>query len=219
MLVTEAPQFKIQDCDSNLGTGIPPTSQWHLALTGSDSQYLALDDIEIDPTLSNVLIRLRYIFHFERISSLTNTDIHDLTCYVLHKLLSPDSPKQSDISECFRYSITIYMLSIHGTTYYSHDEFANNIILRLRSHLEPLLLTKYLHNSAGVWIITVGLAATVGTLHRKWFISQACAIAVALGLQAWEDVLVRLDTVFWTRYQQEELVQHKWEQIFTVLAD
>lgn len=224
MLVTEAPQFEIQD-DSGLGTGIASSSQWQLALTGPDPLDLTIDDIEIDPTISNILIRLRNIFHHERVSTLTNTDLHDLTCFVLHKLLllsplSSDNPKQSAVSECFRYAIALYMLTIHGTTYYSHEFLANNMIRQLKGHLEPLLLTDYMRSSVGVWILSVGLAATVGTPHRKWFISQACTAAMALGLQTWEEVLVRLETVFWTRaQQQEDGVRHKWEEILKVLSD
>lgn len=223
MLVTEAPQFEIQD-DSGLGIGIASSSQWQLALTGPGPHDLTIDDIEIDPTIGNILTRLRNIFHHERISALTNTDLHDLTCFVLHKLLllsplSSDNPKKSAVSECSRYAIALFMLTIHGTTYYSHDALANNMILRLKGYLEPLLLTDYMRSSIGVWILSVGLASAMGTPHRKWFISQACTVAMVLGLQTWEDVLVRLETVFWTRAPHEDRVRHKWEEILKVLSD
>lgn len=223
MLVTESPQFEIQD-DSGTGTGIASSLQWQLALTGPNPHDLTIDDIEIDPTIGNILTRLRNIFHHERISNLTNTDLHDLTCFVLHKLLllsplSSDNPKQSAVSECFRYAIALYMLTIHGTTYYSHDFLANNMILQLKGHIEPLLQTDYMRSSVGVWILSVGLAATVGTPHRKWFISQACTEAMVLGLQTWEDALVHLETVFWTRVPQEDRIRHKWEEILKVLSD
>ncbi|CRG88146.1 hypothetical protein PISL3812_05173 [Talaromyces islandicus] len=223
LLVTEAPQFEIQD-DSGLGTGIASSSQWHLAVTGPDPHDLTIDDIQIDPTIGDILTRLRNIFHHERISTLTNTDLHDLTCFVLHKLLllpplSSDNPTQSAVSECFRYAIALYMLTIHGTTYYSHEFLANNMILQLKAHLEPLLLTEYMQSSVGVWILSVGLAASMGTPHRKWFVSHACTAAMVLDLQTWEDVLVRLETILWTKVQQEDCARHKWEEILKVLSD
>jgi hypothetical protein len=222
MLVTVAPQFEAQD-DSGHGTGIAPIPQWQLALAGPVPQQLTFDNIEIDHTINNILVRLRNIFHHERISSLTSTDLHDLVCFVLHKLLlllplSPENPEQSAVFECFRYAIALYLLTIHGTTYYSHDDLANSMILQLKSHLETLLLTNYIHSSAGIWLLSVGLAATVGTPNRKWFISQACTAATVLGLNTWEEVLVRLETIFWIP-QQDEPVQQKWEVIFKLLSD
>ncbi|KAH8690744.1 hypothetical protein BGW36DRAFT_432534 [Talaromyces proteolyticus] len=223
MLVTEAPQFQIQD-DSGLGNGIAPTPQWRLALTGSDLQHLSLHDLKIDPTISNALVRLRTIFRHERVSHMTSTDLHDLACFVLHKLLllsplSSEIPEQSAVSECMRYAIALYMLSIHGTTYYSHDNLANDMILKLKRHIEALVGTDYMNSSAGIWVLSVGLVATTGTPYRKWFIAQTCTVAMALGLHTWEEVLVRLETVFWTRTQQEELVRRKWEEIFKLLTD
>jgi hypothetical protein len=87
------------------------------------------------------------------------------------------------------------MLIIHGTTYYSHTDLADTIILQLKSHLKALARTSHIHGSLGIWVLSVGLEATIGTKHHQWFMDQACTTTKALGLDKWEDVLVRLEGI------------------------
>ncbi|KAF4974219.1 hypothetical protein FZEAL_8857 [Fusarium zealandicum] len=106
MLVTGVPQFPLQD-DFGYGDGIAPIPQWSLASTGLNPQDTTLDGTDIDPALGDIFSRLRSIFHQPGASQLTDTELHDLTCFVVHKLLllppvSPMESRQSAISECLR---------------------------------------------------------------------------------------------------------------------
>lgn len=222
MLVMEAPQFQTQD-DSGLGSGLGPILQWQLASTGTDSQDRTLDDLDVDPAIGNILIRLRRIFRQPWDSRLTNTELHDLTCFVVHRLLllplaSAANPERSAVSECLRYAMALYMLILHGTTYYSHLNLANTIMSQLKLHLEGLAQTKHIYAPLGIWVLSVGMATTIGTTDRQWLMDRAFAATTALGLCVWDDVLVRLKSILWMGTQQEELFQQKWEEIFKALA-
>jgi hypothetical protein len=223
MLVMETPQFPTQD-DSGFGSGIGSIPQWQLASMTPDSQAKTLDDLDVDPDISNVLLRLRSIFHQPWLSCLSNTELHDLTCFVVHRLLllpplSLANAKRAAISECLRYAMALYMLIIHGTTYYSHANLANTIILQLQCHLDALAQTDYIHGPLEIWILSVGMVVTIGNgCHR--FTDQACAAAIALRLLTWEDVFVHLESILWLRTQQgEELFRARWEEIFKAAAE
>ncbi|KAF7555152.1 hypothetical protein G7Z17_g2349 [Cylindrodendrum hubeiense] len=216
MLVTGTPQFQTQD-DFGFGTGISPILQWHLASTPPEKPF---DDPNIDPSIIDISTRLRNIFHQPHLSRLTNTELHDLTCFVVHKLLllpplSPDVSKGSAISECLRYSMALYMLSIHGTTYYSHMALAGAMVFQLKSHLTVLAETDYIYGPLGIWVLSIGMAATVGTRDYQSFKEHASTAAVTLGLRRWEDILSCLESILWMRTQQDELFRQGWEEILT----
>ncbi|TVY89827.1 hypothetical protein LAWI1_G005890 [Lachnellula willkommii] len=218
MLVTGAPQFQTQD-DFGFGSGIGSIPQWQLA--GLDSENMALADLDVDPAMSNIISRLRIIFHEPRFSRLTSTELHDLTCYVSHKLLllpplSPANPIRSAISECLRYALALYMLILHGTTYYSHADLASTIMIYLKTHLEALARMNYVHGPLGTWAISMGMVAGVGTKDHQWFMDQARMAKIAFGLQTWEDVLVSLENILWIRTEQPELFRQKWREILKV---
>lgn len=223
MLVMEAPQFPIKD-DSGHGDGISAIPQWQLASTDGETQDANLK-LNITPTMSNILSRLRNIFHHAWHSSLTNTQLHDLTCFVMHKLLllppfldADANQVQSAASESLRYATALYMLILHGTTYYSHVGLANAITLQLKCHLAALLRYDHIHDPLGIWVISVGLVATVGTRNHEWFTDQASVAAAALGLKTWEDVLTHLQSILWVRVPQEELFRQEWEEVFKMAA-
>ncbi|TVY14005.1 hypothetical protein LARI1_G008087 [Lachnellula arida] len=218
MLVTGAPQFQTRD-DFGFGSGIGSIPQWQLA--GLDSEHMALDDLDVDPAMSNIISRLRIIFHEPRLSRLTSTELHDLTCYVSHKLLllpplSSANPMRSAISECLRYALALYMLILHGTTYYSHADLASTIMIYLKTHLEALARMNYVHGPLGTWAISMGMVAGVGTKDHQWFMDQARMAKIAFGLQTWEDVLVSLENILWMRTEQLELFRQKWREILKV---
>ncbi|KAL7947013.1 hypothetical protein V8C42DRAFT_299530 [Trichoderma barbatum] len=226
MLVMEAPQFPIKD-DSGHGDGIGAIPQWQLASTDAETQDASLDKLNITAAMSNILSRLRSIFHHSWHSSLTNTQLHDLTCFVVHKLLllppfmdanANANPLQSTASECLRYATALYMLILHGTTYYSHVGLANAIILQLKCHLAALLRTDHIRDPLEIWAISVGMVATVGTGNHEWFTEQARVAAAALSLNSWEDVLTHLQSILWVRVPQEELFGQIWEQVFKMAA-
>jgi hypothetical protein len=187
-------------------SSIRPILQGRLAsiATSPDSQLRTLGDLDVDPALSNILAHLRDIFHQPRFSRLSSTELHDLTCFVMHRLLllpppSPANSKRSATSECLRYGLVMYMLIIHGTTYYSHADFANAIMLQLKAHLPALAQINYGHSPLRLWILSIGMAATISTKDQQWFTDQAHMAAMALNLGTWEDVIVQLENILWIR--------------------
>ncbi|ETS74551.1 hypothetical protein PFICI_13035 [Pestalotiopsis fici W106-1] len=224
LIVTGAPQFLTQDDESGGAEGIGSIPQWRLASAFSDLPNRFLDNEDLDPTLRSIMRRLHTIFHQPRqMCPLTNLELHDLTCFVIHRLLLlPDfigqDSKQSVTSECLRYALVLYLLIIHGTTYYSHHDLSNNLLLRLKGHLEALGKMEDTHGPLGLWIISVGMIASTNTAYRQWFTAQACIYAEALNLQTWADVLLRLDQILWIQSPQESLFRQKWQEIMKVMA-
>lgn len=221
-MVTGAPQFQTQD-DFGSGDGIDSILQWQLASMAPDVQEGTLDDLDIDPLVRNILVRLRSIFHQPQISCLTTTELHDLTCFVVHKLLllpprSPSHPRQLSTSECLRYTLVLYMLTIHGTTYYSHHHLVNTILLQLKGYYVALNHANYSHGSLEIWVSSVGMLVSTSTTDYQWFTDQAYAAAVALSLHTWEDVLTHLQSVLWMGTQQEGALREKWEEIISKIC-
>ncbi|KAL6859516.1 hypothetical protein J3F83DRAFT_749255 [Trichoderma novae-zelandiae] len=235
MLVMQAPQFPTKD-DAGCGNGISAIPQWQLASADAETRDEILGSLNITPAMSNVLSRLRGIFHHSWHSGLTNTQLHDLTCFVVHRLLllppftdtntgadAHANPVQPAASECLRYATALYMLIIHGTTYYSHVGFANAIILRLRYHLAALQAaaaastTDHVTGPLEIWALSVGMVATAGngpSRDHEWFADQARASAAALGVSKWDDVVSHLQAILWARMPQEELFRQEWERAF-----
>ncbi|KAF8853142.1 hypothetical protein BDZ45DRAFT_598946 [Acephala macrosclerotiorum] len=220
MLVTGSPQFQTQD-DSGFGSGVGPILQWQLASTNPAPRENSLGDLDLDPVMSNILTRLRNIFHDPRLSQLTNTELHDLTCFVVHRLLllppfSPADPKRSATSECLRFALALYTLIVHGTTYYSHADLANRIMAQLETSFKALAWTDFVPDSLSLWVLSVRMEASNGTGDDQWFIDQACTATVALSLHKWEDVLIRLKSILWIR-PQGELFRQRWEEVLIAM--
>lgn len=223
MLVTTTPQFEAQN-DLGEGTGIVPTLQWQLASTIIDSPGLDAELADIEPEISIIFARLRSILHRSELSDLTSTDLHDLTCYVIHRLLlaapsSPESSKQPALSESLRLAMVLFMLDIHGTTYYSHDNLSNAVSLKLRRQLAKLKQLDYVHKSTGLWIISVGLTASPNNLSRQDLIAHASSAATSLDLHTWEDVAAHLESVLWVNTPQADIVRQMWNAILKVGAN
>jgi hypothetical protein len=223
MLVMGTPQFPTQD-DFGIGLGMSPISQWQIAPMSPSFQNQPLEGLDLDPGIGNILARLRSIFHEPQFSVSTSTELHDLTCFVMHRLLllppiSTSNPQQHAVSECLRYSMALYMLIIHGTTYYSHENLAHSLGLQLQGHLTTLAQAGYSHDRVGVWLLSVGMVATINTMENKWFRSQALAAALHLNLRTWNDVLVRLESILWTKAQHVEgLFQQAWKETLGAVA-
>lgn len=223
MLVMGTPQFPAKD-DFGHGDGISPIPQWQLASTEAESSRGIFDDLDINPALGSVLSRLKTIFQDPRHSNLTNTALHDLTCYVIHRLLLlppliDGNPMRSAASECLRYAAALYMLIIHGTTYYSHAGLAHIIILQLRYHLMVLAGTSYMHEPHVIWALSVGMVSTIGGESHQWFLNETSAAAETLDLKTWEDVLIRLQRILWIRIPQEQLFHQVWNQVFEAVIE
>ncbi|KAJ6438169.1 C6 zinc finger domain-containing protein [Purpureocillium lavendulum] len=216
LLVMGAPQFLVQD-DDGLGDGISPIPQWHLAPTAAGFDEYIFGDQAIDFDVADILKRLRHILQPSGPCRPTNADLHDLTCFVVHKLLllpasSAAGPTRSATSECLRYATVLYMLVIHGTTYYAHIHLALNVLHQLRKQVEALGGTTSLHRLVGLWAVSAGMAVAAETDGSRWFMEQGRDLARASGLATWDDVLVQLRAVVWSE-AHEPLFCRLWTSL------
>ncbi|EGY18141.1 C6 zinc finger domain-containing protein [Verticillium dahliae VdLs.17] len=183
MLIMGHPQFETQD-DAGIGDGIPPIPEWQLEPVGLDDGHVDLAPYEIDYAVSNVVGRLRSVFRQAEQVHFSTTRLHDLTCFVVHRLLrtSPDPPMSapSPMSQCLRYATALYMFIIQGPTYYPHTVIMGDVIRKLIENREQLDPSPF-----DIWIFTIGLAASVGTAQYQWFLERARAAATSLQLREW----------------------------------
>lgn len=222
MLVTGAPQFATQDDDGH-GDGVDPIAQWRMAsLNVSDAPGMAFTDLDLDPVMNNILTRLRSIFYQ---GALSTTELHDLTCFVVHKLLLlppflPANTPRSLVSECFRYAMVLYMLVIHGTTYYPNEHLMTKILIKLKEHFTALVSKDDRdHSALKFWILLVSMVAASWTPACDLFMSQAHEAAQNMGIESWDDVVDRLESVLWLRSQQDELFRRSWDRVRDMPSD
>ncbi|OJJ42461.1 hypothetical protein ASPZODRAFT_137272 [Penicilliopsis zonata CBS 506.65] len=198
MLVMGHPQFETQD-DAGMGDGIPPIPEWMDPQQDEDEILVG-----IDSEVRNVFIRLRGVFHRARTRPLPSTRLHDLVCFIIHRLLSLDLPSSSSssdnpslsnrLSNCLRHAIILYMFLIHGTTYFSHAVIMNTILTRFMQDLaqiESSLISHSLH----VWLCGIGMVASTGTPYHTWFMDRARDTALSLQLTCADDALGHIQSV------------------------
>jgi hypothetical protein len=184
-----------------------------------DPNLFDFDTLVFDPNVANIVNRLRSVFGDSTSHApviLSATDLHDLTCFALHRLLSlpPFTDAQSsNTSECLRHAVAAYMFIVHGATYYSHIHILNALIIQLQFHLESLLSFGEHQDSLLLWYVSVGAVASTGTNESHWFRGKAVALSVALGLQCWDDVKTHLKRVLWLEARSQVLFQQVWEGI------
>ncbi|EFY87877.1 hypothetical protein MAC_06125 [Metarhizium acridum CQMa 102] len=217
MLVTCQPQFGIHDHVG--GDGILSGLQWQLASAHLDSNSIRLYHEEIDPNVRDALACLRYIFHQGKI---TTTELHDLTCFVIHKLLSLQQPPSDGssnhhnaVSESLRHALVLYLLIIHGTTYYSHLHMSTLLAKRLRGHLQYLPARGGILDSLKIWAISIGMVSSFDPIDRAWFASEARSAQASLGLNCWDDVVTHLEHVLWFKTQQDNVFWSEWRPILS----
>lgn len=213
MLVIGHPQFRAQD-DDGIGDGIPPIPEWQLDADGDDRDIRQLTGADIDSDVQNVFSRLRNIFRRAQKIPLPPTRLHDLICFVLHRLLQPSEviSGQSPATECVRYAIVLYLFIIQGPTYYSHAVLFNNIVARFAEHLSQLASLPRAQGSLDVWLLAIGAVASNGTIHREWFAEQARGLASSLGISCWQDTLIHMQHILWLESPHvESLFQPHWE--------
>jgi hypothetical protein len=222
----QSPQFGAQDGFQS-GEGILPIPQWlEMEPTARELLPKYLSNLELEPGIDEVFFRLRTLFTVSQPCQLASTDFHDLTCYVLHRLLAwspqptvPDRFSSLPISQCVRYAVALYVLILHGPTYFSHAHLQSNLVSLLKTHLESILDSLSLsYPPLALWLISVGMAASDGIPTHTWFISQAKTLAEYLQLYDWFDVSPFLEGVLWYRTQRAEWpFQSKWEDVFATL--
>jgi hypothetical protein len=216
LLVTGSPQYPVQD-DIAIGDGVAPTLQWLLAATFLETQDPVVLALQLEPDIADILTRLRGIFHQPDALAFLGTELHDLTCFVVHKLLLIPPLPNSPQSECLRCAMALYMLIIHGTTYYTHTELANTIIQRLKSQL-PALAGKagsVLFDSLQIWVLSVTVASATDPTDVQWLIYAAKIAANAMGLQSWDDVIAHLRNILWLETERAEIFRQQWDAILT----
>lgn len=219
MIVTGHPQFDTQD-DDGMGNGIPPIAEWQLDPSMSEDDLPELGDIEVDFPVRNVFIRLRNVFRRAQRMPLSTTKLHDLTCFVVHRLLlSADTPysQPSPITECIRYGIILYMFLIQGTTYFSHTVMLNTLVERFMDHVRLLESTRHLCGSLDIWYLTAGMAASAGTENYPFFLERAQALATSMELESWDGILYHIRSVLWLEApQSEHIFRAHWETLLGV---
>ncbi|KAK0114048.1 hypothetical protein ONS95_014288 [Cadophora gregata] len=218
MLVTGSPQFDVQD-DYGNGGGIAPIDQWIPALQPeTNPDVRGLLDLGIDPSLRDILIRLQIILNptagSKTSNDLSTNDLHDLTCYVLHRLLRPSSTELVPRSESLRYALAIYMFVIHGPTYYSHMAILHQIVIQLRSHLQAAMISNNINSSLLTWCLSVGMSASFGTGAHHWFMASAATLSRSQGLENWGSVEFCLRCILILDARSKIMFQASWQPIF-----
>ncbi|KAH9866761.1 hypothetical protein J1614_008454 [Plenodomus biglobosus] len=227
LILTHRPQFTTQD-DFGTGVGIAPISPWtEVARTSKVCQTSPFDDLDLDPTTSKTLWLLRELLHNSEPSVTSTTNFHDMTCFVLHRMLgqpsvigSENDPANPPMNECVRKSIALYMLMIHGPTYFSHADLQKALVQDLRTRLGYLLSSLLLsHSSVALWLLSVGIIASKDRDDLQWFRDRAKGVVLTLNLFTWEMILVRIRTVLWfSSWQIETLVRDHWTAILGNIA-
>lgn len=215
LVVTGSPQFPVQD-DAGCGNGLSPISQWRSAPT--EPEPLRDQAPDLDPQIHSILARLNQVVRESQTSGLATTDLHDLSCYVIHKLLLLPCPtghysQSTAISECIRHAMILYMFIIHGPTYFPHTAMMNGITPQLKTGLETLFATVRKHDEVLLWLISVGLVASIDTAEHYWFRTRAAESTLVLGLYTWEDVLAQMKAVLWLDTPLGSSFRRKWEEI------
>jgi hypothetical protein len=217
MLIMGHPQFEAQN-DAGIGHGIPPIPEWQPDSTTLHDDQAQLNALDIDNEVRNIFMRLRSVFQRAQRIPFSSTRLHDLTCFVIHRLLlsAPSAATQpSPLTECVRYSIILYMFIIQGPTYFSHAVIFNQTLNRFVRSLEQLQPAQGVDEALVVWFLAVGMAASVGTPHYRWLVEKARAATASLSMAGWDDALVRVKSVLWLETQQHECVfRPHWDAIF-----
>jgi hypothetical protein len=219
MVVMQTPQFPAQN-DHGEGDGVASIPQWYDATMLSRDTITPLVNLNLDPEVGEVASRLRFLLNNPRHLNLSTTDLHDLTCFVLHRLIRPLHSNHDDgscdriISECVRHATVLYMLIIHGPAYFSHAELQHTTTTRLKSYLERLPPSLLWQNSSlSLWIFSVGMVASVGSSGCIWFMGQAQRAAEELGIFSWEQALSHLRGILWLENKQAETAfKRKWDE-------
>lgn len=221
----QTPQFLAQD---GLGPvdGIAPIPRWYQAssdINGSSSTVLHTP--LLDPVIADVLCRLHNLFDSSQYK-LSSTELHDLTCYVIHKLLLWEPLIKTDRVMCdltasgtVRHATVLYLLIIHGPTYFSHARLQYATVLKLQAQMEYSWLNMlFNHGALTLWLLSVGMVASDGIPEGQWFTSQAHKAAEALNLRTWDHIVVRVRGIVWLdSTAAEPLFQQKWQEAWAMV--
>ncbi|KAK2001002.1 hypothetical protein LX36DRAFT_602190, partial [Colletotrichum falcatum] len=219
MIVTGQPQFETQD-DAGIGDGVPPPPEWQLDRAALRQDMPELGGADIDPAVRDAAVRLRSIFRRARQAPLAPTRLHDLACFVIHRLLLPPptlseadaAATRSPASECVRNAVILYMFIVQGATYYSHAVVFNTILGRFMGHLQRAYAAPREYGSLDVWLLIVGVASASGTEHYEWVARRARDVASAMSLAGWDDALAHARGLVWLETSHGDgAFRHHWD--------
>lgn len=215
MIVTQYPQFATQDETGDGGDGICPISQWHEAAELCDDFDFS---ILLNPVIGDILRRLRSLFHNPEHFALSTPEFHDLICFALHRLLTSEATGsvQKGLPESVRVAIALYLLNLHGPTYFSHAGLQYQLVQELMGYLDgsfaEIVST---HAVLATWLISVGLVATNDTPQNLWFRAKASESAQILGVYDWNGLLDYLRAVLWMpKDHTEQEFRRAWEPVW-----
>ena len=232
MLVTEAPQFPLiaePSIESNLSTEeLFATNIW--GLSDNDHVHAA-----IEPEILETFALIQTFFARKQLKPQRSVALHDVTGFIVQKLLlctpltnlGKDmdvalSKSPSPLSKCFSFSLALYMLFVHGRTYYSHADLAQRLAAEVREHWALTLQQSWCYTTFNIlrpWILSVSLVAVEKPSNYEWFQEEARNAADALGLSTWEDVLLHLERVlWWSSLECSEFVRQSWLDILQPTA-
>lgn len=214
MLVMGQPQFATQD-DDGTGDGLPLIPEWQLGASGPQQYIAQFGTINVRPDVADAFTRLRNIFQRARDVPLPTTRLHDLICFVVHRLLPPSNAQTCPLqpaTECTRSAIVLYMFIIQGPTYYSHSVILNSIVTRYIGYLTQLEDAFPIPESLHVWLFAIGLVASDGTTNHQWFVERARCLAASFQLGVWDDVFSHIKSILWLETPHgEALFRPHWE--------
>jgi hypothetical protein len=222
----QTPQFATQD-DSGRGDGIAPIAQWREATNhGQDLHPSPLEVPGLDPIVNDILCRLRALFHSPERFNLSTNDFHDLICFTIHRLIESKAPilhnntPQLVISESIRLAITLYLLVLHGPTYFSHAGLQYTLVQDLKARLNDSAdITSLFDESLAMWLLSVGMVASDSTPESQWFTTQAEKLATTLAIHSWREVLPHLKQVLWMDKQHmEQVFLESWETVWPMVG-
>lgn len=221
----QTPQFPVQD-DSGPADGIAPIPRWYQASSNViNSVPTVLHTPLLDPEIADVLFRLHYLFDSNQYK-LSSNDLHDLTCYVIHKLLLWQPKLQSDRVMCdlaasgiVRHATVLYLLIIHGPTYFSHARLQYATALKLQAQMEySWFKMLFNHGALTLWLLSIGMVASDGIPEGQWFTSQARKAVETLDLRTWDDIVARLRSILWLDSTAAALsFQQKWQEVWAMI--
>lgn len=226
MIALMSPQFSTQD-DYGNGDGIAPISQWvditHSRQSNGSSLYQTLD---LDAATYDMLCRLRILFQDTGGVTLSTTVFHDLVCFALHRLLDQAASRMTpggaspSISESLRLALALYLLSVHGSTYFSHARLQHSLVSQLKIQIKVFMDPTYFeHDSLAIWLLSVGLAASYSTPEFNDFAAEASKAAASLGMHGWEDIKVHLKNILWLENDDAEyLFRQVWDRSWASAA-
>ncbi len=212
MIIMGYPQFETQ-CDDGTGDGLSAIPEWRLE-QNSSVEDLPEFDIDVTPGVRNVFIRLSFIFQRAKRTPLPPTRFHDLTCFVIHRLLSTPATtrrRESISSDCVRCAIILYMLLLQGPTYFTHASILSTVAARLVAELQQLETMPRVYGPVDLWLVAIGLTASHDTPYYELFRDKAKFLSGSLHLSSWREASVPIKTILWYDLPyNEHSFQNSW---------